>query len=124
VNRPTKNKGWWENPATLSVGFYPPAVCDEMPGRCQVYLTEPLLACRAILASSSSAICTEAHTPCDQYRVIRREQSRSQDRRRYNARWRFGRDAVEGRSDAQRTDEHRGRENERHHGDPPLDRSL
>ena len=88
-----------------------------MPGRCQVYLTEPLLARWAILASSSSAICTEAHTPCDWHRLICREQSCSQDMRD-NTRWRFGRGTVEGYGDTQRTDQHRGRENERYHGDP------
>ena len=31
--------------------------------------------------------------------------------------WRFGRGVVESCGDAQRTDEHCGRENERHHGD-------
>jgi hypothetical protein len=37
---------------------------------------------------------------------------------RDNTRWRFGRGTVESYGDTQRTDQHRGRENERYHGDP------
>jgi hypothetical protein len=37
---------------------------------------------------------------------------------RDNTWWRFGRGTVEGYGDAQRTEEQRGRKNERYHGDP------
>jgi hypothetical protein len=60
---------------------------------------------------------TVAPIPCNRHCLICRKQSCSQDMR-YNTGWRFGRGTVEGYRDTQRTYEHRGRENERYHGNP------